>query len=250
MSTTPPLKTQKLLAFLSGGRCAYPGCGRHLWTKDEEGHPASVCAVAAHIRGEKPGSARYDASMTDGERMDLVNLMYLCPTHHDEIDKNESIWTVEKLVQAKQTHEASVQASLGATMGEVSCSDLEVVVRGIVTGEYADPTDFTITDISQKMRVNQLSAQTGMLLRIGMASSREVARYLERLSEVDANVGERLKAAFQRHYREQHSGGLRGDALFEAMREFATSGFGELRLQAAGLAVLAYLFEACEVFEK
>lgn len=250
MSTTPPPKTQKLLAFLSGGRCAFPGCGRQLWTEDGEGNPSSVCAAAAHIRGEREGSARYDASMTDEERMALANLVYLCPNHHDEVDKDRGLWTVDKLTQAKQTHEASVQASLGAVMGEISCADLEVVVRAIATGNFADPDDFTITDISTKMRTNQLSAQTGTLLKLGMAMSRDVARYLERLSEVDADVGERLKASFQAHYREQYSAGLRADALFEAMREFATSGFGDIRLQAAGLAVLAYLFEACEVFEK
>lgn len=34
------------------------------------------------------------------------------------------------------------------------------------------------------------------------------------------------------------------------MLRFATSGRTDLRSQAAGLAILGYYFEACEVFEK
>lgn len=250
MSTSLSPSLLKLLAFVSGGRCAFPGCGIQLWVEDGQGNPLKTRAEAAHIRGERPGAARYDASMTDDQRNSFGNLVYLCPNHHDEIDKNEAQWPTPAVERMKQNHEATIQAALGATMGEVSSADLEVVVRGVHTTTFSEPTDFSITDPSTKMQTNQLSPSTGALLRLGLAASRDVERYLARMSEVDPFVGERLKAAFQAEYRSRHESGLRGDALFEAMREFATRGFAELRLQATALAVLAYLFEACEVFEK
>lgn len=250
MSTNLPVSLQKLLAFASGGRCAFPGCGILLWVHDGQGNPSKTRAEAAHIRGEKPGAARYEPSMTDDERNAFANLVFLCPNHHDEVDKNRDQWPISAMEEMKQKHEASVQAALGATMGDISSADLDVVVRGVEAVSFTEPTDFTITDPGTKMSTNQLSPRTGALLRIGLAGARDVERYLDRLGEVDPFVGERLKATFQTEYRARFAAGLRGDALFETMREFATRGFSELRLQAAALAVLAYLFEACEVFEK
>ena len=65
MSASYPTKV--LLAFRSGGICALPNCGRELTCEGESGSSATT-GVAAHIRGEKPTAARYDASMTDEER--------------------------------------------------------------------------------------------------------------------------------------------------------------------------------------
>jgi hypothetical protein len=43
---------------------------------------------------------------------------------------------------------------------------------------------------------------------------------------------------------------LVGDALFEGLLEFACRGSSDFKQRAAGLSVLVYLFEKCEVFEK
>lgn len=47
--------------------CAFPECGKHL-TYDAKVGDDTYVGEAAHIRGEKPTAARYDASMTDEER--------------------------------------------------------------------------------------------------------------------------------------------------------------------------------------
>ncbi len=61
---------------------------------------------AAHIRGEKPGSARYlPEDMTLQERNFVENLILLCPTHHRTIDTDESVWPVVKLEETKEAHE-------------------------------------------------------------------------------------------------------------------------------------------------
>tara|TARA_R110001599_G_scaffold171584_1_gene362726 strand:+ start:679 stop:1290 length:612 start_codon:yes stop_codon:yes gene_type:complete len=68
----------------------------------------------AHIKGNKPGSNRYDAKQPDGERDSYENLILLCPTHHTLIDKPENEWryTVEKLHEMKVNHEASISNRL------------------------------------------------------------------------------------------------------------------------------------------
>jgi predicted restriction endonuclease len=79
----PRITTIKTLFALSCNVCAYPGCDQRMtdpsWNE--------VRADMAHIRGEKPGAARYDASMTDDERHDYANLLLLCPNHHRLIDR-------------------------------------------------------------------------------------------------------------------------------------------------------------------
>lgn len=55
MSKKPGLTTIKTLFALSCNRCAYPGCDLRLTDPAWGGVKADI----AHIRGEKPGAARY-----------------------------------------------------------------------------------------------------------------------------------------------------------------------------------------------
>ncbi len=87
--------TKIILAFRSGGVCAFPECGKHLTYDAKEGEDTYV-AEAAHIRGEEPGAARYDPSMSDAERDNVRNLIYLCTDHHTIIDKVEADWPTSK----------------------------------------------------------------------------------------------------------------------------------------------------------
>jgi hypothetical protein len=96
----------KALFALSGNTCAYDGCEVKLadpaWT--------GVNADIAHICGERPGSPRFDPTMTDDERDDFDNLILLCPNHHRLIDALEpAIYTVEMLREMKHRHESRSQ---------------------------------------------------------------------------------------------------------------------------------------------
>lgn len=65
-----------------------------------------VMADIAHIRGERPGSARYAVDMTEAERNSIDNLLLLCPNHHRQIGKTEpSKWSADKLMEIKLKHE-------------------------------------------------------------------------------------------------------------------------------------------------
>jgi hypothetical protein len=67
--------------------------------------PKLNCDIA-HISGEKPAAARYDAAMTDDERRDFANLMLLCPNHHRLIDSLEvEAHPVTRLAEMKAKHE-------------------------------------------------------------------------------------------------------------------------------------------------
>ncbi len=68
-----------------------------------------------HIVGEHLGSARYASILTEQERNRYANLILLCGTHHDEIDKlNPQDFPVEKLHDIKTSHELWVEEQLSA----------------------------------------------------------------------------------------------------------------------------------------
>ena len=76
-----------------------------------------VNGEVAHIKVEKPTSARYDADQPDKERQDFDNLMLLCPKHHKLVDRLEPYeYTVERLSQMRQNH-------LGHSAAKDWCTD-------------------------------------------------------------------------------------------------------------------------------
>lgn len=66
----------------------------------------TLIGEGCHIKGTRPGSARYDSGQTDVERHAYANLVLMCPTHHTVIDDDEEAYTVERLYKIKAAHEA------------------------------------------------------------------------------------------------------------------------------------------------
>jgi hypothetical protein len=94
--------TIKTLFGMSCNSCAMDGCEQKL--TDPKWH--QVNADIAHIRGEKPGAARYDASITPAERDGYPNLMLMCPGCHRRIDRLEpDLFPVDRLLEMKGRHE-------------------------------------------------------------------------------------------------------------------------------------------------
>jgi len=67
----------------------------------------TLVGEVCHIKGSKPGSARYDLNQSEVERHAYGNLVLMCPTHHTVIDDDEEAYTVERLYKIKAEHEAN-----------------------------------------------------------------------------------------------------------------------------------------------
>lgn len=256
MSVSYPTKI--LLAYRSGDRCALPDCGRNL-SEGESGDPINV-GEAAHIAGEHGGgtrghrSARYDSNMTKKERNHYNNLIYVCPTCHKKIDaipQGETNYPVESLHKIKNEHEQKVRDAIADAFVDVGFPELEEATLWIMQVNPQQPNrDFSVVALEDKLNKNALGNGSRRIITMGLSVSHEVRAFIESVVQTDQDFPERLKSGFLQEYYRLKQEGHSGDDLFDLMCRFAQQGFKEQAKQSAGLAVLVYLFETCEVFEK
>ena len=257
MSVSYPTKV--ILAYRSGGRCALPDCGQNLSPESESGDPINV-GEAAHIAGEHRGgtrghpSARYDPNMTEEERNHYNNLIYICATCHKKIDaipQGETDYPVERLRKIKMEHERWVKNNLSENISSVTFAELKVAIDGILSQKHEEPLDFSVIPPEQKISQNQLSINSREMITIGLMHGNQVKRFLEKMEQVDDGFIDRLVGGFKVKYNELSANReLTSDAMFAELHQFSFGNTTDFKIMAAGLALLAHLFETCEVFEK
>lgn len=252
MSASYPTKV--LLAMRSGNLCAFPDCRKELTAGGDESDPA-VVGEAAHIygehagRGKKPPSARYKADMQDEERNHYDNLIYLCPSCHTKIDKQEKDYPAEMLFELKETHESWVHSQLDQGMSDMTFAELEVAAKAIASGAHTSPSDLGVIPTDAKIQKNGLTEKSRSYISMGLSRSNEVERFITSMARLDLEYPERLRNGFQTEYEELRKE-LSGDTLFMGMLAFAQKGSKNFKQQAASLAILCHLFHLCDVFEK
>lgn len=241
--------TRIILAFRSGGVCAFPKCGKHL-TYDAKIGDDTYVGEAAHIRGEKKGAARYDDSMTVEERDNVRNLIYLCTDHHTIIDKVGADWPTASLQELKDNHEKHVRQAMEETFADVAFPELQNAVSWVAKQAPAKNGSFDLTAPDEKIKKNALSNGSRHTVAAGLTSRATVSDYVEAEAQLDPDFPERIKAGFLEEYYARRKEGHKGDELFELMCAFAQRGLRRQADKTAGIAVLIYLFEICDVFEK
>lgn len=241
-------KTIKLLFARSAGKCAI--CRQALIVKATSEDPVAVIAQIAHICGESDDGPRPCPSMPPQERNSYENLLLLCPNHHAEVDIQPNSYTVEQLREIKQNHEDWVRQQVGTEMPRVSFAELEVVTKAILDKPGLPTSDYKLVPPLEKIEKNHLGPKTISLVTLGMGKAVEVERYVTSISKIDSKFPERLKSGFVAEYNRLVLDGYKGDPLFQFLLTFASGESREFVNQAAGLAVLVYLFQKCEIFDK
>ena len=186
--------------------------------------------------------------MSDVDRRTYDNRILLCRNCHTKIDGQPSAYTVETLRQIKLDHEEWIRETFEREAPNVGFAELEVVAEYIISGQAVDSTSYDLVTVKDKICRNSLSEKVEGMIKIGLSRSNEVKRYLD--SHPDAQFGSRLSAGFAAEYHRQKNTDLTGDALFLSLADYAAGPGADTLRHVAGLAVLVYLFEACEVFER
>ena len=143
------------------------------------------------------------------------------------------------------------QEALAREMPAVTFDELDVVTKFILgMRPPSSEISFTITGIREKMLKNNLTEEVLFLLTMGMGKAREVGQFVEHNALLRPDFPEKLKSGFLTEYQRLSTQGIKGDELFECLRKFSSGYSSDFRREAAGLAVLSYLFEKCEVFDR
>ena len=241
----------KLLWGLAAARCCNPTCRKPLIKEATERDPHAVLGKIAHIHdfSPSPDSPRSDSSLTVPELNAYGNLILLCGDHHDEVDKQKKTFPRETLLGWKREHEAWVFSRLQQVVPTIGFAELEVVCQGIIGGSRPPSEPAPPTPLIEKMRKNGLTERLMLRLTLGLSVFTEVEHFVQSVARLNSHFPEQLKEGFVHKYNEFLQRGVQGDALFEALHDFASSSSSNFERQAAGLGVLCYLFHKCEVFE-
>lgn len=245
-----PSSTVKTLYSRSGNRCCL--CKAVISKRStEEGDGPVTLGQIAHINAYSDGGPRANPEMSEKDRNDYDNLIVLCANCHKEVDGQEKRYTAEELKKQKEEHEALVDEAVTKAMPSVSFKELEEVTKWLIDSstEYTEDVSLPIK-IQEKISKNELTSRSENKIRIGTIKAKEVRDFIREKSATDNQFADKIKFGFMEKYAFLRGKGSKGDDLFDAMHLFASGNSPEYDTQAAGLAVLVYLFQACEVFEK
>ena len=239
-----------LLWSHSGGLCAFPDCDVICVLPANDNDPSVTVGEIAHIEALSDSGPRANPSLTQQQRNSYDNLILLCATHHTLVDAQPNTYTVEMLRTWKTTQEVRYDDFIDQAMRRITFTELGQITRALVHSEQLDLSPFTVIPPQEKMARNGLTEQSSRLFNMGLMQIQQVQRYVETTGSVDHTFVRRLTSGFITEYQQQTQAGLEGDALFAEMFRFSAQGRTDFPHQSAGLAVLVYLFERCEVFEQ
>lgn len=237
----------KILWGKSAGYCAL--CKVRIIESTDAGGDYPI-GEAAHIFGEKEGSARYSEAESDDFVGSLNNHILLCPTCHTKIDKNEDDYTVDLLAEERDKHYKWVLTQLSEQVSEVNFPELTVVLDFLMqnNGEVAGEEDLSLVAIRNKIEKNYFSSDVESWIKLGLTKANMVKDYLNQ--HPDIYFENRFRSKFVEEYNEIKKAGEHGDAAFYSLISKSTPDDNGLKGVAAATTVVTYFFERCDIFEK
>jgi DNA-directed RNA polymerase subunit RPC12/RpoP len=136
-------KTKEILAKRAGQICSNPDCRKNTSGPHTEDDKAINLGEAAHIKAARKGQARYDPNMTDDERSDISNGIWLCKECARKIDLDETKYKVDLLYIWKKEHEDYISSGkpIEATREiEVSDGGIGSIIQNTSSGIGLDIT--------------------------------------------------------------------------------------------------------------
>lgn len=163
-------------------------------------------------------------------------------------------WGFEDLrTRVFELNQAAISSLLGhaptlADMTQIAFKDIEPVLNVVGRSPVTGQPDLRPVP-SDKIKINFLSDNVQSLLRAGWTKASVVRNYFQQ--GYNPNLGDEIAQAFQQKYSDLKREGLDPDAIFSELQVFCGGQRrGSATHEAAVLAVLAYLFEECDIFER
>jgi hypothetical protein len=246
-----PMPDLKLLFGLSAGRCALPNCRQKVYADATEFDEIKVIGKIGHIVAHSPGGPRSDPDYPADKLDRYDNWILVCGIHHDTIDLQPNTYTVAGLRTLKKDHENWVTEQLDEAMPGVSFNELQTITTALAGNNVASPFDPVVLKPAEKMVRNHLSGRVEHHLMLALSKAKDVREFVSAIGQFDPTFADRLADGLRREYaRLRTEEKLDGDDLFQQLYVYTSRNSMQIELQAAGLAVLGYFFEICDVFER
>lgn len=238
-------RDERVLHTKCGNMCAM--CKTQL--VNLEGDKSVCIGENAHIYGEKETAARYNKDLPDEYVNSEENLIFLCANCHTKIDKNEKDFPVELLHKIKDEHERWVLESLNRANMTFGFAELEVLAKFLINEDSLCPNDYdyNIITVKEKIDKNSLKPVSDKIM-MGLSRCNTIEDYFNR--NPDTSFATRLTSIMSRKYKELKYQCEDTVDLFISLWDFACGNNLDFNYKAAGLAIVSYFFEKCEVFEK
>ncbi len=127
--------TKSVLARRVGYKCSNPNCGRITEGPHSDTAKYLSIGVAAHITAASKGGPRFDAELTNAERQDIKNGIWLCEEHAKIIDKDPDRFTKKMLIEWKERAEAIALSELIGKENQEIKPFLEAELRFLYGGQ-------------------------------------------------------------------------------------------------------------------
>ena len=240
-----PEKDQRLLHTKSGNRCAM--CKTIL--VDVITDSRACLGENAHIYGEKPESARYDKTQKTEFVNSEKNLIFLCCNCHKKIDTDIDKYSVDFLFDLKYKHEMWVMQELESGMINYTFKELEVLANHILdVGSRVQGTmSFDILKIEDKIKKNTLEEVQGYITT-GLMNSKLIVDFINK--HPSPSFSRKLNSIMVSEYQILKKEGKDSLTIFDELWDLTSGNRTDFKYRSAGLSILAYFFEECEVFEK
>ena len=250
MSRSYSQRDIKLLWGKAAARCSM--CKeRCISESDNANEKDALIGDIAHILdySDSSTSSRSDSSLSKQEKNSYDNLILLCSNCHKKVDQQKETYSQNTLIKFKNDHEAWVVQQCENAIADIGFNELEIISKALVSNPSDFSGDFSVIPPKEKLNKNNLSEKISQKVSIGLVKSKEVENFLSNYEGFDPNFSSRLVKGFVDKYLELKNSNITGDTLFDELHVFSSINSEKFKYQAAGLAILVYLFEKCEVFE-
>lgn len=159
---------------------------------------------------------------------------------------------IELLNEFLELRSADQAAIVGAAPTPESMTRLEMpdIIRVVTAvGQQEAPVNQSVGEVpAGKLEANALGSAVKDLLLLGSRKSKLVKDFFD--NYYDPMLGDKIAAGFRAKYKALQAEGRIGDDIFHALWRYAgATQHGSVQQEGAVLALLAFLFEECEIFE-
>lgn len=124
------------IAKRAGNHCSNPDCFAVTSGPANDDARSINVGEAAHIYGARPGAARYNAAMSDAERSDITNSIWLCRNCHKIADADAVRFPAEVLFEWRRAHEQTILEKLGKAGALIQQKVLQRKLAGFENCSY------------------------------------------------------------------------------------------------------------------